>query len=95
MVSVTTVLQSGPPGPAHSCTGSPGEGLGGGAGLRGVLGEGTGRMWYGVQKCLHSWESPKRLVPWTVLCPDSQIWAKDGGVCPGMGPPRAQGKVES
>lgn len=41
MVAVTTVLQSGPPGPAPSCSGSPGEGLDRGARLVGALGEGT------------------------------------------------------
>lgn len=54
-----------------------------------------GGMWCGVQKCLHSWGSPQRLVPWTVPCPDSQIWDEDGGECPGTDPPRAQGKVGS
>lgn len=43
MVSVTTVLQAGPPGPAQSCTGSPGDGLDGEAGLMGDLGKGTGQ----------------------------------------------------
>lgn len=95
MVSVTTVLQSGLPGPAPSCAGSPGEGWTEGPGSWGSWARGQQGMGCGVQKCLHSWGSPTRLVPRTVPCPDSQVWAEDGGVCPGMDPPRAQGKVGS
>lgn len=87
MVSVTTILKLGPLGR----TGWRGWARGG-PGLRDRV---RGGVWSGVQKCLHSWESPKGFyLGWhtssRVPVPGSGLRMAD---CARDGPTRAQGKV--
>lgn len=92
---MTATLKSGCPGAAHSCDGSLGEGLDRGAGLGGGGSregdrEGCGARFRNVctvgevLKGLFLGRSHIRI-------PRSGL--RIGGMCPGMGPPRAQGQV--
>lgn len=52
-------------------------------------------MWSGFRKCPHSWEGPRCLL-WLahfLRRPRSGAWAEAGFLCPGVDPPRAQGKA--